>query len=498
MTTTPQAVAAIYLRQSKDSTKSTTEQDVECRELCAEHGWSIGGVYRDGISASRFTRKERDGWSELLGQIRAGRFSVLVMWESSRGDRKLPEWAAFLDLCRDRALLIHVVSHGRTYDLRQSRDWKTLAEDGVSNAFASEETSVRLLRNARGLARKGHPYGRVPYGYMREYAVVKDPDTGKQVRLVEQVPDPETAPVVREIFRRIGRGDPINAIRKDLERRGVPASTGSRWWATTIRQLALRSAYVGKRDHKGELHDAAWPALVTDKQFARARRVLLGPDRRVGVKPGAVKYRLTRAAKCDVCGMPIGGRPRHPAGVFRYDCVDGHVSVRGDWLEAYVFGIVGERLSRDDAYAALAQVDDSVAQAALDEADQLRARLDEFRDEAAAGGLTAASLARVEARLLPQIEAADERAHAASVPAPLRELLEPGADIAARLDAMPASAQRDVVVFLLDLTILRPTTTARGSSMRPEHVPQRVHIAWRTNGGTSSEGCPCWRCTTAA
>jgi site-specific DNA recombinase len=81
------------------------------------NGWQIAAEYEDAVSTSRFARKQREDWPRLLADIEAGRLDVVVLWESSRGSRRAAEWMAFLDLCRDRQVRIHVTSHGRTYDM---------------------------------------------------------------------------------------------------------------------------------------------------------------------------------------------------------------------------------------------------------------------------------------------------------------------------------------------------------------------------------------------
>ena len=41
---------------------------------------------------------------------------ILMIWESSRGSRRVGEWVKLIELCEQRAVSIHVVTHHRTYD----------------------------------------------------------------------------------------------------------------------------------------------------------------------------------------------------------------------------------------------------------------------------------------------------------------------------------------------------------------------------------------------
>ncbi len=49
---------------------------------------------RPGLSASRFATRDRPDYQRLLADISAGKLDVVVLWEASRGDRKLATCAA--------------------------------------------------------------------------------------------------------------------------------------------------------------------------------------------------------------------------------------------------------------------------------------------------------------------------------------------------------------------------------------------------------------------
>ena len=67
------------------------------------------------------------------------------------------------------------------------------------------------------------------------------------------------------------------------------------------------------------------------------------------------------------------------------------------------------------------------------------------------------------------IEAAEKRAAELSVPLPLRDLTTPGADIAARWDAMPVAARRDVLRVLFTSLELMPGK---------EPASERITVTW--------------------
>ena len=110
-------------------------------DLCRT--WLAGGpgitCSHPGRTASRFATRDRPGYQRLLADITAGKLDVVVLWEASRGDRKLATWAQFLDACCEQGTGIYITSHGRLYDMANGRDWRNLVEDGVDSGYESGE-----------------------------------------------------------------------------------------------------------------------------------------------------------------------------------------------------------------------------------------------------------------------------------------------------------------------------------------------------------------------
>lgn len=206
--------SAVYQRVSDGTDRSVEQQNAANVEAARGFGWSTTS-YSDPVSASRFSKKARPGWDALLADVAARRFAYVVLWEPSRGDRKLATWAAFLDSCRETDTGIYITSHGRLYDVRNGRDWRSLAEDGVDSAFETEKTSDRTQRGVAGAVADQLPTGRIPYGYRRTYTN----EPGRKRPLQHQEPDPDEAPVVREIIGRIAHSESIRAIIADLAER---------------------------------------------------------------------------------------------------------------------------------------------------------------------------------------------------------------------------------------------------------------------------------------
>lgn len=461
--------AAVYGRQSRNKTKSIGEQlDLGHALIRAEH-WKHAGDYQDGRSASRFSTKPRGGWKEVVLAVQSGAFDVLVLWESSRGDRTPESWFAFLSSCREVGIRIHVITHDRTYDLRNAREWKTLAEDGVNNAYESELLSIRTKRGHAGAAAEGKPAGgRTPYGYRRTY----DTETGKPVGQFPHVVESE---IVKEIVKRVAKGDTVLGIVDDLNRRQIKSPGSGQWDREAVRRIARNRAYVGLRVHKGVEHKGTWEAIVDESVFYAAQRVLSTPGRKV-TRPGRQKHLLSYLGTCGACDGPLTFRTAH------YRCrLKGCVSIPQDVADHTIAAFVIERLTKPDALDVFIVNDDGAAEKARGTAERLRNRLDQFRRSAARDETSPESLAVIEAELKPLIAQAEMESKQVAIPLVLREMLKDGpALVETRWNAASVVAQRIVVKTLCEVKVGRGKPGRTNRSDYTRFGPSRWHGDTRT------------------
>lgn len=465
-------VAVRYNRVSDDKRKlsrSVPEQDELGLAATAANGWIDGGAYSDpDMSASRFATKERPDWAKLADDVLpSGKVHVLILWEPSRGSRLLSTWALLLETCQRLGILVHITSHDETYDLSKPRHWKTLADDGVKAVYDSEETSQRVRRGLAGHAAAGKPTGHVLYGYRRHY----DPETRE---FVEQVIDEEKAAVVRECADWIAAKKPVLALVTHLHEKGVRAPRGGEWWSTfALKNMVLNPGYLGKRVHQGKIAGkGVWPSILTEQQHYDCRAVLRA-EGRTREHDGKVKHLLSGLVACDVCGAEL--RVVQSSGRRCYSCRRRCVTIEKGALEEYVQEVMFARLGRED-FADLLSVDRTDdARVAEEEVARLRARLEEFYEQAEPtvpeeDRLSPLGLVRVERQYLPLIEAAEKRAKRLRIPPVLRAVQGPG--IRARWPEMEMSQQREVIRTVIAVRVL---PIGRGRLVPPE---DRVVIDW--------------------
>lgn len=468
-------------QRARGEGRSVDQQLDELTDLARREAVHIIGIHRDdGISASRFAgRAIREGWRDVMADIVGGRVTELWTWEISRATRDRPVWAALINTCI--AQQVKITINGKVHDPTDPDDGFMLDLAAAMAVRESAATSKRIRRAVAARAGAGLPHGRIPYGYRRIY-------DERTRALIRQEPDPETAPIVRELARRVLAGQALYALAAELIERGVPSPDTVRarrqgdlesswvWRPDQVRKVIVSPAAAGQRVHRGEIVvgvPAAWPALIEDADHRLLVAKLTDPRRRSWVD-GSVKHLLAGLAVCGECGSPM--RRVKNRGCPSYACWGGKgtgcTARKQEWVDTYVEKVIVARLGQPDVLDLFTRDDADDVQAAQRELAVLRAELADLRAAKKAGRLSLPSFLDFEPDLLSKISAAEGRATPATVPPVLTDLAGPHAR--ARWNALTIPQRREVIRTLCVVRIHRSHQGARTFD------PATVTIEWRT------------------
>lgn len=474
-----------YLRVSYDRSGRARSNDEQHQDnLDAAPGLGIsnfGDPYIDIGSASRHARKKRLDFGRLLDDLDGGRFGadVLLIWESSRGSRKVSEWCQLIESCEAVGVKIAVTTHSRVYDPSNPRDRRSLQEDAVDAEYESEKTRGRVKRAVNTSATDGAPHGRTPFGYRRY--------VDQETRKVKQVPDPDEAPIVVEMFTRVAAGHSLIALSRDLTARGIVSRKGVPFGPQTIRWMLLAPLYRGKRVHSPgtsaqrlanpqNLYDAAWESLVSDELWFAVESRLRDPAR-ITQRPGRGKHLLSMIATCDKCGGPLSATYRHK-GKRRYQCQQGaHLLIDADkldtWAESEVLGL----LTRPDLVERLMPepVNPEALNDARDEVARIRAEHQYLIAEVGAGRSSAAMMA-AEPAILARLRLAESMVKELTTPAGLRQLIDPGPQVVQQWEKAPMEAKREIVRLLFRPGMFGSLSIARAEKGKWSDVRGRIRL----------------------
>ncbi|MFE3031508.1 recombinase family protein [Streptomyces canus] len=429
--------ALLYGRASRDPNKrgdSVEDQLDAGRSLCREYNWRIADEFKDtGLSASRHAKQARDDFEELLAAIEEdpappGVIRIVVAYEASRYYRDLEAYVRLRAACLHAGVLL--CYKGTVYDLSRSDDRRATAMDAINAEGEADDIRDRNLRTAARTAAAGDPHGRLLFGYAREYEVVNG-----QLRCVRQYEHEVTGPYVYRSFVHIDQGRSVASLIRWLNsEEEAQRADGQPWTNRNVRLMLLNRAYLGERKNGGNWKPATWPAirgLGTPEGRAMFNRVAgkLSDPGRVSHRGSEPAHLLSMIALCGPCGDHAllksrlkGGNSRTPSKDRPRDTPTLHCKERSDtsireaWADAYVETAVIEWF-RDKRKATTALVPDdsdveekvATAQRRINAYEEqlakARALAEEFDDDTGQFRLSADSLASMEQRLLPKLEA---------------------------------------------------------------------------------------------
>ena len=417
--------AAIYARISEDKAgeaRGVARQLEDGRALAASRGWDVVAEFTDN-DISAFTGKHRPGYTALMTAVEAGEVDRIVVYMTSRLWRSRKERAGAMETLERLRVGVAPVS-GTELDFATASGRMVAGLLGEFDTAESAIKSERVSRAAEQRAREGRPSGDLGYGWRRQ-------DDGTYVL------DDSEAPVVREIIKRLTKGETLDGLARDLNARGIPSPgathrrayrspenpDGSLWVVSGLRKIALRPSNAALRVHQGQVIGAAtWPAIITEKQHHDVVAVLTDPARRTNGAKAVRKHLLSFGiGKCGVCGARLRVAPVGPKGKkhLLYVCdLSACVGRREEWVDALVESVVIERLRQPDLTALMhpapkIEVDASV----VSELEDLRRRLDDAAAMYAEGRIDVQQFGIVSDKLRPQIDAAERHLRPVAAPA---------------------------------------------------------------------------------
>ena len=389
--------------QERDGTSLDTQEQAAL-DMAERAGYTVSEAVRD--AASGFTL-DRPGIEHVRKLLKAGAIDVLLAYAVDRLSRNQNHIGVLFDEVEQAGARLEFV----TEDFEDTAIGRFIL---AARAFTAEVEREKIAeRTMRGKAERAR-MGKLPQGTGKGmYGYSYDPDTGTR-----QIIDPQAA-VVRRIFETFIAGRACNGIANDLNRDSVPAFSGGRWYALTVRRLLKNEAFAGRTiyrktraDRVRDVERGRWtrriverdssewievagatPPIIDRTLFEAARKILDDPSRRPQSAPSGV-YLLRGRLCCRECGARMVGHASNRGRYRYYRCPNGSSGagettcgsryIRIEQLEAAVRTALTELLASPDwligeakRLAASESRDDGLETVlqALDEVESAQARL---------------------------------------------------------------------------------------------------------------------------
>ena len=240
-------------RDRKDSQALSNQKALLSEYISRQPSLKLCGLYDDnGETGTNF---DRSGFQSMMADIQAGKINCIVVKDLSRFGRNAIETGDYLERVFP-FLDVRFISIGDRYDSTAAN-----AGDALNIALRNlinEEYSMDISRKSGSVLREKQRRGEF-IGAYAAYGYLRDPQDVHRI-----VIDPETAPIVKEIFRRAAEGEPVRSILRWLNTEGILSPGSYRyqkgicrdkrfadgkakpWGQETVKNILSNSVYLGQ------------------------------------------------------------------------------------------------------------------------------------------------------------------------------------------------------------------------------------------------------------
>ena len=350
-----QMVVAYYRYSSSSQNEASIEQQ---REMV--HQWAksqslvVVNEYED--AAKTGTNADRPGYQLMLRELPKIKPAYVAVWKNDRLARKRTELILVKQTIRKAGARVHYIEGISPTDSPDS-----VLMEGVADAFAeyySLQLSANIRRGQRYNAERALSNGHKIFGF----------SVGSDKRYVA---DPETAPIVTQIFDDYAHGVSMQKIADRLNAQGIRTIRGYQFTPKNLNKLLKNRAYIGEYSFGEHVIEDGMPRLVADDVFEQVQR-RFAINKRCGAKTKAELaaqgeeapvYWLTGRMYCLTCGESmegVSGTSKTGRTYRYYYCLNQRKkkcsakTLRKDEIETRVIEIIESFLHQPEMLASLA------------------------------------------------------------------------------------------------------------------------------------------------
>ena len=282
----------IYARYSSHS---QTEQSIEgqlqtCYEFAKKNGHTVIGEYIDRAQSG--TTDGRAEFQRMIADSDRRTFECVLVYQLDRFARN--RYDSAINKAKLKKNGVRVISARENI----GEDASGILVEGVLESMAeyySAELSQKIRRGMNINAEKCLSNGSNPgLGYRV--------DEERQFHV-----DPETAPLVREIFERYASGKTVAEITKYLNAKQVKTSLGKEFNKNSLHRLLRNKRYIGYYIYKDTETPGGMPRIIDDELFERVQDILNRNKKAPARSRGKQEYLLTTKLLCGYCREMMTG-----------------------------------------------------------------------------------------------------------------------------------------------------------------------------------------------
>ena len=280
----------IYCRKSSEDKDrqilSLDDQERTCRELAADKGLTVLGIYKESKSAKR--PDKRPDFKAMVARVASGEAHNIICWKADRLCRNAKEGGTLIDHVDYNGMLI--VTPTMDYDRNNSTF--LFIEFGMATKF-SKDLSDNVKRGMNTKVQNGWRPGSAPLGYIND---LYKPKGQKEVMI-----DPERFDLCRKWWDLMLTGqETVESSLEKITSLGLKSKrTGRAVSRTEAFRMFRNIFYVGLFDYNKERFDGRHKPMVTLNEYNRVQDIMDGRTRVHKQTNDFYFMKLLRCGECD-------------------------------------------------------------------------------------------------------------------------------------------------------------------------------------------------------
>lgn len=306
---------AYYRYSSHSQNEASIEQQREAAHAYAKsNGLTIVAEYEDAAKSG--TNANRPGLQQMLCEVDKIRPAALILWKTDRLGRNRYDLAMAKMAIRAAGCSIRCVTENIPEGTPEGQLMEGMLESMAE--FYSMQLSQNIKRGQKDNAENARSNGYNILGFRK--------NTDRRYEI-----DPDTAPIVRRIFRDYAEGKPLVQIADELNSDGLTTMRGGKFNVNGLRKTLQNRAYIGVYKYGDTVIEDGMPSIVDKETFDEVQCMFAKNKRRgaqrahAATEEEAVDYWLTGKLYCGECKermQGVSGRGRSGKKHCYYYCAD--------------------------------------------------------------------------------------------------------------------------------------------------------------------------------
>ena len=288
----------LYARKSSEQDErqamSIDSQLKEMLDMAKRDKLNVVDIKKESHSAKQ--SGQRPMFNELINDLRSDKFTGILTWAPDRLSRNAGDLGSLVDLM-DGDKLEQIRTYGQSFS--NTPNEKFLLMILCSQAkLENDNKSINVKRGIRAKCELGIRPGPSPLGYFnRSFRGVKD-----------SIPDPDRAPLVKEMFVRASQGQSGRHLKHWLDKIGFKTKRDKNVTLSQIFEMLNNPFYHGDFIFGGKLYKGVHEPLISKQLFNKVQEQRKLPQK---AKWGSKDFPFKRFLRCASCGATIVGEEKY-------------------------------------------------------------------------------------------------------------------------------------------------------------------------------------------